>query len=36
MEVAANQSIPLPKKYQQDTEKYSSQVSRWYLTLSAG
>jgi hypothetical protein len=27
MDVAANQSIPLPKKYRQDTEKYSSQVS---------
>jgi hypothetical protein len=27
MDVVANQSIPLPKKYQQDTEKYSSQVS---------
>ncbi len=27
MEVAANQHIPLPKKYLQDTEKYSSQVS---------
>jgi len=27
LEVAANKSFPLPKKYQQDTEKYSSQVS---------
>jgi hypothetical protein len=27
IEVAANQHIPLPKKYLQDTEKYSSQVS---------
>ncbi|HEV3110448.1 MAG TPA: DUF1329 domain-containing protein [Candidatus Binataceae bacterium] len=27
LQVVANQSIPLPKKYLQDTEKYASQVS---------